>query len=124
MDDAELSGELRRVCQIATRIDRDFESVTELEPQLIRLLELARQMSRGAAVQCFIEIVRGDLEAPNESVPFCMHALRFPEIRDEVKRFVGEPPDPRWMNYASDVWHAYEDHWEDRDLWRYFREPT
>jgi hypothetical protein len=124
MDDAELSGQFRGVCQIATRIDRHCASVAEFEPQLIQLLELARQMSRDVAIQCFVEIVRGDLEAPNESVPFCMHALRFPEIRDEVKRFVGEPPDPRRMNYASDVLHAYEDHWEDRDLWSYFREPT
>lgn len=124
MDDAELSREFRRMCLIATRIDRDCQSVIEFEPQLIRLVELARQMSRDAAVRCFIEIVRGVLEAPNESVPFCMHALRFPEILDEVKRFVGEPPDPRWMNYASHVSDAYEDHWQDRDLWSYFREPT
>ncbi len=62
MDDAELSGEFRRVCQIASRIDRDCASIIEFEPQLVQLLKLARQMSRDAAVQCFIEIVRGDLE--------------------------------------------------------------
>jgi hypothetical protein len=64
-------------------------------------------MSRDTAVQCFIEIVRGDLEAPDETIPFCMHALRFPEVREEVKRLVGDPPDPRRMNYVSHVLQAY-----------------
>jgi hypothetical protein len=121
MDDDELLGEFRRVCKIAMPVERDCDSVTELEPYLIQILELARQMSKTFAIRCFTQVAHGDLEAPYETVPFCMHALRFLEVRDELRRWVGDPPDPRRMNYASHVWHAYSDDWEDRDQWPYFQ---
>lgn len=47
-------------------------------------------MSKSTGVRCFVAIIHGEIEAPSETVAFCMHSLRFP--RFEKKQYVSWAP--------------------------------
>ena len=90
-----------------------------LEPYFQDLISLAEPHGDNFELKtCFISIVTGDIDAPSETLAYCMRALRFEEVVDASKRKLGDPPDPRWMNFHRDILHAMNDKvWEDSDMW-------
>jgi hypothetical protein len=90
-----------------------------LEPFFYRIIDLANPIGDNRELkECFFGIVRGEIEAPYETLGYCIRALRYREVAEESRKRLGNPPDPRWMNIHSDIMHALEDDvWEDADLW-------
>ncbi len=69
---------------------------------------------------CFISIIGGDIDAPVETLAYCMRALRLAEVAEASRRRLGDPPDPTWMNFHRDIMHAMTDKvWEDSDMWEH-----
>lgn len=109
------------VCEEAEILDKanGHSDCTILEPlfqKIIAFGESAQQKSE--FVNCLIEIVKGEIVAPAEMLPYVMRHFKFTEVLDASVSRLGDPPDPRYMNFHSDLVHAIEDVvWEDADLW-------
>lgn len=58
-----------------------------------------------------------------ELISFCMHALRMATVRDEARRLI-DPQDPRGWGPLSSIVEAFDDDWEDADMYAYFRAST
>ena len=109
------------ICQEALRADEEAEhsNCRVLEPYFRKLINLAsRDGDNQELKDCFCCIVRNEIEAPYETLGYCMRALRYEEVAEESKRRLGNPPDPRWMNSHSDILHAIQDDdWLDSEMW-------
>lgn len=95
--------------------------VGDIEEDLQRFLRLVEASSdeREAFAALFNDIVSGRRDAPEWLVAYCMHELRWPEIRVtaqlEVRRGL-----PSTLSVASEVLDSYEDDWVGRELFARF----
>ncbi|GEM_PF-3873670 len=109
------------ICEEAVQADKDagYLNCRVLEPYFRKLIELADQCGHtGEIKDCFCDIIRDEIEAPQETLSYCMRALRYGDVLEESKIRLGSPPDPRWMNIHSDIVHAIEDDdWKDSEMW-------
>lgn len=128
-----LVGEAKRRDAEASRIltgddsDVTVDSNRMVEPVYAAIVRLVQghPEAREEFVRCFSELVLWKREAPWMLVPFCMRALRFPEIQqllhDDMDAHRGTAYYARRMNYCSSVMHAYNDNvWEDAIAFDYF----
>jgi hypothetical protein len=109
------------ICQEALRADEaaGHMNCRVLEPYFRKLIDLANPDGDNRELKdCFRSIVRNEIEAPYDTLGYCMRALRYQEVVEESKRRLGDPPDPRWMNTHSHILHALQDdEWEDSEMW-------
>jgi hypothetical protein len=102
----------------------------DVEPAMVSLLALVREnpASRGLFIRLFGEIDDGLYPAPHYLLAFCMHELRYPEIKKKIKREFDLDPhsvrNVRRMNYISKIMGAYDDDWEDADMWLYYEQKA
>ena len=110
------------ICLEAIRADEEAGSTNSLvmEPFFRKLIDLAKLSNEDKELKdCFCSIIRGDIEAPYDTLSYCMRALRYEEVVEESLLRLGDPPDPRWMSTHSDIVHAIQDEvWEDADFWK------
>src|SRR4051794_40871754 len=68
----------------AMRAEREFLSTTDAEPAYSALLDfaLARPEMRPALAQAFVKL-SGEL-GPGDWLAYCMHALRWSEVRNHI----------------------------------------
>jgi hypothetical protein len=72
--------------------------------------------------QCFVDVVIGEIDAPEETLLYCMRGLRYSEVVEASWIKLGEPPNPRWMNFHSDLVQAMEDEiWDDAEFWLHMK---
>lgn len=126
MTPASLEAEFFTLCQIADELDSPEADVPDLEPALLKILELvkAHPEQRDLFARCFVRLVDGSVHVTDWIVLFCMRELRYPEVQDALNdRFhaLGGPRGaPRMMSFVSDVNWVYDDTpWSHADFFRY-----
>ena len=124
-----IRSQFRQLCAKAHAADMGGTgSCSDFEPHLVILLQFAREhldTEREELVSCFILVAQGRIPAPPETLPFCMHTLRLPEVlqslcewRDSAPRDSREYIDR--AQYLRDVEMSYQEDWEDAELWMYY----
>lgn len=109
------------ICREAIQADKAAGHLDSriLEPYFRRLIDLATPDGNNRELkECFCSVIHNEIDAPYETLGYCMRALRYQEVAEESQRRLGDPPDPKWMNYHSDILHAFQDNeWEDSEMW-------
>jgi hypothetical protein len=118
---------LRGLIADALAATRDMDDSRAAEPYYAAVLEalLAAPSLRATAVRLFTQEIAAPRTLAADLIAYCMHTLRWPEIRDAVTR-LSEPQDTEaWRRKAHDyrdVLRAYSDDWRGRSLYvRYSR---
>ncbi|MFT5584118.1 MAG: hypothetical protein ACI9VR_001703 [Cognaticolwellia sp.] len=116
--------ELAKLHQEAQRACEDGESTLDFEPALAALLDFikASPECREAASRLFIQQVRG-AGGGVEMLEYCMHELRWSEVRDAARARIAESDDWRIKTPLSDVLAAFEDGWVDADMYCRWQQP-
>ena len=109
-----LEAEARRINNADDDTPVDENRMTE--PAYAAIVELvqAHPESRDVFVRCFSDLILWKRNAPFMLVPFCMRALRMPEIlevirRDQTEHPYGTPYYANRMNFWDSIGHAYTD---------------
>ena len=112
-------------------VNAGFDSNRLLEPTFLSICQLVsgNPRDRSVFVCCFTELVLGKRQSPWMLVPFCMRALRMPEIEQalacEMDAIRGTARYASMMNYCSAVMHAFHDDvWEHAVAFEYFAHET
>lgn len=120
-----IEKEFRKICAAISDADRNGGgSVADFEPLLVSLLKFCEEheAQRAQLISCFEKLVDGIIEAPEETVPFSMRTLRYPEIKNFVNQKWGREKPPRLQQFVSDINHAYDDEvWEHGEVFEYYR---
>ncbi len=90
-----------------------------IEPYFQKLILMANDKSNiNELKQCFIEIIEDTIDAPYETLAYCMRVLKFEEVLEASRNKLETPRDLRWMITHSDIVHAItDDVWEKAFLW-------
>jgi hypothetical protein len=124
-DSEKTRQELRRLFDAAAARSLSAVDQPEAEPEMSRFLHAvtAHPEQREFSAQLFTESLV-PRRAPWEFVQFCMHALRWPEIRNFIRAKRAEDVEARGAR-SSTVWdsllEAFEDHWEWAEHYEEFR---
>ncbi|MBM3116075.1 hypothetical protein [Jeongeupia naejangsanensis] len=126
MNASETEQQFWLLCETVDAADTVESRVPDLEPLLLKVLQLAKteQENRDTLVKCFVQLVDGSREMSRWIVLFCMRELKWPEIQlaanDRFER-AGGARAPRLMNWISDINWVYDDTlWEHADFFWYF----
>jgi hypothetical protein len=115
-----------RLCDDVRKIWEKEVGTRELEPTLLRILELVRSTPshRQQFVAAFNEIVRreykGSGRVPHEVLVFCMRELRWDAVRQSVIDERGRAEDPRVQSVMDQILEVFDDEWPDADLYEYY----
>jgi hypothetical protein len=114
--------EFRRLVREAQDADLGEEPV---EPHLVRLLTTIKSQPecRSEYVAAFKDLVESRASIPWELIPFCMHELRWAEVRTTIEDRHAEARtrnDWRAIAVLSKYLDAFRDDWESIDLFTYY----
>lgn len=123
MNAQEVKVEFWKLVALAMSEWEERDGLNEIEPVLVDILFLAKKnpVHESELKSAFLELVHLK-EMPVEILEFCMHDLRWPEIRQEVEKVIAASADPRERSALERVLSAYAEDWEDLDLYKYYRE--
>jgi hypothetical protein len=99
---------------------------SEMEPHLLRIRDLVRAAetdARPELAKIFSAVIRGELDAPDWLVSFCMMDLRWAEVL-EAARAERTSGRPRNLSLASEVIDVYEGRWGGYGLFATYPEPS
>ena len=87
----------------------------KMEPTFQKIIQLAIENKHSNEIKSlFIEVVDGTIETPSSLLPYCMRNLKYEEVLEASKLKLGNPPDPRYMNFHSDLVHAFTvENWDE-----------
>jgi hypothetical protein len=111
--------------KILVSIEEARQDDDALENAMVTLLGFIKEHpeSRQVFVSEFLESVSGTKGVELDVVAFCMHELRWPEVL-EAARTRNRNPHPRSMNLIARIIEAYDDDWDSRDLYAYYRDRS
>jgi hypothetical protein len=119
--------QMRELIGAALVATRDLDDSREAESYYAAVLDalLSAPDLRGPVARMFIREIGAARSFAADLIAYCMHTLRWPEVREAVIRLV-EPQDSEgWRRKAldyRDVLQAYDDNWRGRCLYeRYSR---
>ena len=104
-------GRFWELTQEADRVD-STELETDIEPWLEAVLShvLRHPEAKGQFVKSFMDLLRED-RGPTELVEYCMHALRWPEVKAEVAAWLESEKSERVRHALRGVLRAFDDDW-------------
>lgn len=107
----------------------ELPSTYEFEPAFVRLLDylLEHPELKPYAVQRFLFVLTPAGGGGGELVPFCMHTLRWEEVRAVVKEWADvayAKNDWRALPVFIDVLASYDDEWKDGSLFLYYEQES
>ena len=105
----------------AAQIETDI-SGGPVEPSFEAVLDyvIARPNSRSEFATAFLELALDPDKAPPELVEFCMHALRWPEVRQAIKDRLEHETSGRVRHVLMGIDLAFSDDWYDADAYDRF----
>jgi len=118
---------LRTLVGNALAAARDLDDSREIEPYYSAVLDalLTNPGLREQASRMFAREISAPRTLAADLIAYCMHALRWPEVRDTVVRLSAPQDTEEWRRKSHDyrdVLRAYEDNWRGRALYgRYAR---
>jgi len=111
----------------------DYADSRMMEPALLELLSCVRSGVewRDQFVAAFVEVVRTLPRGSDEAVCFCMHELRWPEVRraaeEEKMKALHPVSDFRREPLLRHILESFSDDWSGRECYPYFttqKEPN
>lgn len=116
---------LREMCESVERLDLQG---CPIEPALVEVLEFVKShpSCKQELVSVFAAMVvrgGGALAVPWELLPFCMHELRWAEVREVVRTALDDAireQDWRAIPIYSHYMDSFDDDWDDADLFQYY----
>ena len=111
-----------RLQEASLAVERGI-STTDFERAFLDVLRFvkAHPDCREECESAFVNALAGGSQVPWELVQFCMRELRWPRVREEALRIADETTDIRVKAIMRDIAAAYEEEWEDADLYEYYR---
>lgn len=96
-----------------------------IEPHLVRLLTAIKRHPecRSEYATAFKDLVESRVSIPWELIPFCMHELRWAEVRtviEERSAHARQQNDWRAIAVYSKYLDAFSEAWESADLFAYY----
>lgn len=112
--------------ELCSKADEAFDLPVDPEPALVEILRLAGSCpeARTELAGCFIELIRDPRRRPWEVVQFCMHGLRWPEVRAAVEEdFEKAQASQNWRAIAvlCHIRKAFDPAWKDADAYKTYR---
>lgn len=104
---------------IATRDLDDSRQAEQYYSAVLNAL-LATPSLRVAAVRIFTQEIAAPRTFSADVIAYCMHTLRWPEIREAVARLSAPRDTEEWRRKSHDyrdVLQAYDDDWRGRQLY-------
>ena len=125
--------DLERLCREAYSADvKGSGSVVDFEPQLEAILShCQRAITEGnedEVVSGLVAVGKGEIEAPEETVMFCLHKLRLARVVGLLDLYQKSlDPDSRRSHeykfgYLPEIRESITDEWDAKDLFRAYRE--
>ena len=118
----DIRSEFIKICEEAELCDKenDYLDCRVLEPYFQKVIALGKIDGSAQSLEsCFIAIINEQISAPYELLPYCMRHFKYPGVLKASICRLGEPPDPRYMNFHSKLSHAVSDIvWEDSAFWQ------
>lgn len=114
--------EFDRLVREADRLEGDYLTPLperEATHSAALILILNHPEMRSAFVQKFGEMIRGH---DSELLEYCMHELRWPEVKVQVEAAIREADDFRARDHFTSVLTAFTDRWSGRGFYERFPE--
>jgi hypothetical protein len=121
MDRTENQQQARELFAKAAAALAAVTSPSEAEPQMSRFLQYAKAHPERRAF--IIELFTGSLasrECPWEFIQFCLHGLRWPEMRALFEQRKAEAADVDERAFWMRMLDAFDDDWEDAEFYQEF----
>jgi hypothetical protein len=117
MSDA-VKQEFFRLVKEATIATESVE--VEAEPYFTPVLEfvLKHPSRRPEFAEGFVEIIRNPSLGTSELVEFCMHELRWPEVKAGIEELLSQEHGRRERFFLETVLNSFDDDWFSRQLYR------
>ena len=123
MTEDDLYQEFSKLMDAVQHTWKTTYSADELEPDLLNVLNFTKQHleSKETLIQFFITLVKehkwnGDIEV----IEFCMHELRWPEVKQAVEEKVATTQDIRERDALCQIPDAYSDDWDGVEFYSYY----
>lgn len=115
-------GEFFDLAANAERIYSETLDISKVEPEFEKVLTLiqAHPECHVEFVDGFIEILKDAKKGPSELVSFCVHELRWNDLRSRLLEWMKTERSERVRPVLRDVLEAFEDDWRDADMFRHF----
>lgn len=97
-------------------------STTEYEPIFRKVLQFIETHTEHQSFfkGILVEMVTSPTLGPWELIPFCMHRLRWGEIKDAAQKELDSHEDWRVKNVMSKIIDSFSDDWQDADLYQLY----
>ena len=114
-----LLAQIHALINEVNRVDSELE--TPIEPALENVLEfiLNHLESRAEFAILFLQIARDNTIGPPELFEYCMHELRWPEVKNELVAWLVIEKSERIRHALKNMLMAFDDDWWHANL--YFR---
>ena len=104
----------------------EYSDSKMMEPVFIELLSCLQEghPDRNALVRAVVEVIRRLPKGSDEAVSFCMHVLRWPEVKsaaeDELRKVAGVLVTSRKARILEDIVKSFSDDWSGRECYSCF----
>lgn len=126
MDKIEVIDELIKQSKEAEEASDLFHSTFLYEPHLIKILYYIK--SRIEYKDEFVEFFKKCIDIPElifwEVIMYCMRDLQWEEIKEKIQTKLNSDfdLDLRYRRILEVILEAYEEDWEESDLWAYYHQ--
>lgn len=116
-----MSAVTQKFFELALEAERiDSECLEQpIEPALEAVLShvLAHPESRVELADAFIQIAHGQGMGPPELIEYCMHALRWGEVKQHLIDWLATEPSERVRHYLRNLLMSFDDDWYHADMY-------
>lgn len=117
---AEIVGHFFDLAAEAERIDADLNGDAEPAMEAVLLHVLAHPQARRELAEAFLEVARDPNKGPPQLVQYCMHALRWSEVKQELVRRLETEQSERVRHVLRKLLMSFDDDWYDADAYARF----
>ncbi|WP_184125180.1 hypothetical protein [Stenotrophomonas rhizophila] len=119
-----MSAVAQRFLELALEVERIESECLEqpIEPALEAVLDyvLAHPECRADLVAAFIHIAHGRGIGPPELIEYCMHALRWGEVRQYLADWLAAEGSERVRHYLRNLLMSFDDDWRHANMYARF----
>lgn len=118
----DLVVEFRRLCDKAIVASDTLDSTEDFEPDFINVLEFIREHPsiESDIKQVFIDMLGRKDGVPYELLSFCMHELRWVEIKDAAEQRFNSESSPRVLAVMENIIDSFSEGWSSKITYPYF----
>ena len=114
--------EFRRLCEKAIIACDTLDSTDDFEPDFINVLIFIREhpLMESAFKQVFLDMLEYKDGVPYELLSFCMHELRWEEIKMGAEQRLNNEDSPRVHSVMENIIDSFTEGWRSKITYPYF----